>query len=152
MRIRQWSAFGAVLTATALLACAGQDAAEEPAETTEAAAPVEQPAAAAPEPGGALPAGVTQEMVAAGQQVFTTQTCYTCHGMDGTGTPLAPNLTDSEWINTDGTLEGIEDIVRNGVPTPQQHPAAMPPMGGAQLTDDQIRSVSAYVFSLSNGA
>lgn len=152
MRIRQWSALGAVLTATALLACAGQDAAEEPAETeAPAVQPAEQPAAA-PSTGGALPDGVTAEQVAAGQQIFTTQTCYTCHGMDGTGTPLAPDLTDADWINTDGSLEGIENIVRTGVPTPVQHPAPMPAMGGAQLSDEQIRNVSAYVYSLSSGA
>jgi mono/diheme cytochrome c family protein len=91
-------------------------------------------------------------MVSAGQQVFTTQTCYTCHGMDGTGTPLAPDLTDAEWLNTDGTLAGIENVVRTGVATPKQHPAPMPALGGAQLSDEQIRNVAAYVYSLSHGA
>jgi mono/diheme cytochrome c family protein len=41
--------------------------------------------------------------------------------------------------------------VRNGVTQPQQYPAAMPAMGGAQLTEDQIRSVSAYVYAISHG-
>ena len=148
MRIRQWSAFGAVLTAAALLGCAAEDAAEEPAEAP-AVAPAEQPAV---DP-AAAPAGAagSAEQIAAGKQVFETQTCYTCHGMDASGTALAPNLTDDVWINTDGTMEGIESVVRNGVATPKEHPAPMPAMGGAQLSDEQVASVVAYVYSLSNG-
>ena len=41
--------------------------------------------------------------------------------------------------------------MRTGVPQPKQHPAPMPAMGGANLSDDQIRQVSAYVWSLGGG-
>ncbi len=105
---------------------------------------------AEPAPQVALPEGVTQQMVTAGEQVFTgAGNCFTCHGQGGAGTPLAPVLNDSEWLHIDGALEAIEGIVRAGVPQPAQFPAAMPPMGGAQLSDDQIRDVAAYVFSIS---
>jgi hypothetical protein len=40
-------------------------------------------------------------------------------------------------------------VVTNGVPQPKQHPAPMPPKGGAPLTDQQVRAVAAYVFSIS---
>jgi mono/diheme cytochrome c family protein len=38
--------------------------------------------------------------------------------------------------------------VTNGVPQPKEHPAPMPPKGGAQLSDDQVKAVAAYVYSL----
>src|SRR5690606_20288937 len=97
-----------------------------------------------------LPEGMTPEMVQAGKTAFETTICYTCHGMDASGTPLAPDLTDAEWINTDGSPEGIEQIIRNGVPTPVSHPAPMPPMGGAQLSDEQSQNLVAYVYALSH--
>lgn len=101
-----------------------------------------------------MPPGVTPEMVAEGKTIFeSTAPCFTCHGTDGSGTTLAPNLRDAQWLNTDGTLQGIESIVRNGVPQPKQFPAPMLPMGGKTppLTDQQVRAVSAYVYSISHG-
>jgi mono/diheme cytochrome c family protein len=35
------------------------------------------------------------------------------------------------------------------VPTPKQHPAPMPARGGGQITDDQVREVAAYIYSIS---
>jgi mono/diheme cytochrome c family protein len=96
-----------------------------------------------------LPPGVTAEMVTAGQQVFSTTTCFTCHGMNGTGGPLAPALNDAQWLNIDGSYDAIVGVVNNGVPQQKQFPAPMPPKGGATLTDEQVRQVSAYVFSIS---
>src|SRR5690606_6965055 len=64
--------------------------------------------------------------------------CFACHGQDAKGTPLAPNLTDAEWLNIDGTLPAIIALVEKGVPNPVRHPAPMPPMGGAKLTRQEI--------------
>lgn len=146
--------FSAVVLTLALMACGGagdttEDAAANGGEP--AAAPADQNAAPT-QAAGAAPAGATAEDVTAGQQIFTsTGNCYTCHGPDAKGTQLAPNLTDAEWINIDGTFASIQENVRNGVPQPKQHPAPMPAMGGAALSDDQIRQVSAYVWSLGGG-
>jgi mono/diheme cytochrome c family protein len=91
-------------------------------------------------------------MVAQGQQIFTgAGLCYTCHGPDGTGTPLAPNLTDVTWINVDGSYDAIVGVVTSGVAQPREHPAPMPPLGGAQLTPEQVRAVAAYVYSRAHG-
>lgn len=145
MRTFKLSAVALVLALAACAQDAGQDdtgAAEQPATETPA-----QPASL-----GTPPEGATAEDVAAGQQIFTSVgNCYTCHGPDAKGTALAPNLTDSEWINIDGTFEAIQQNVRTGVPQPKQHPGPMPAMGGANLSDDQIRQVSAYVWSLGGG-
>jgi len=97
---------------------------------------------------------VTIESVAAaqdtaGKAIFTGKgICYACHGANAKGTPLAPDLTDGKWINIDGSLASIARVVKEGVPAPKEHPAPMPPMGGAQLTDAEIQAVAQYVFSL----
>jgi mono/diheme cytochrome c family protein len=88
----------------------------------------------------------------AGRKVFEGKgLCYACHGKDGRGTPLAPNLTDSEWLNIDGSLPAIIGLVQKGVPKPLRYPAPMPPMGGAKLSREEIEAVAAYVKSLSTG-
>ena len=85
-----------------------------------------------------------------GRAVFEGKgNCFACHGRDAKGTPLAPDLTDSTWINIDGSLPAIRDLVRTGVAKPKQHPAPMPPMGGARLTEKEIAAVAAYVAGLS---
>jgi mono/diheme cytochrome c family protein len=101
----------------------------------------------------ALAAGVTREQFDQGQQLFTGQGgCQACHGPDAGGSPLAPNLTDAEWLNLPGPdPEAIATLIRNGVSDPVQYPAAMPPMGGASLTDDQIQALAAYVASIGEG-
>jgi mono/diheme cytochrome c family protein len=77
-------------------------------------------------------------------------TCTACHGQDAKGTAVAPDLTDSQWLNGDGSYQFIVHTVTTGVPKPKQHPAPMPPKGGATLSDDQVKAVAAYVYSLSH--
>ena len=149
MRKTLWVAAGLMV---ALAACAKNEEVENNAAAeTAAPAPAETAPAPAPAPAN-LPAGVTADMVSQGQAIFTgAGNCFTCHGMDAKGTALAPNLTDAEWLNIPaGEWAEIQTIVRNGVPTPQQHPSPMPPMGGAQLSDQEIQAVAAYVYSLSH--
>lgn len=89
----------------------------------------------------------------AGEAIFKGKgLCHVCHGADATGTPLAPNLTDDVWLNTDGSVEGIIEIVTNGVPQPKEYPAPMPARGGADLSEEEVAAVAQYVSSLSEGA
>ena len=153
MRRRDWSAILGMLAVVGMAACAGSDdTADDTAGDTVSAAPTPTPA---PPTGGAPtagtpPAGATPEMVTAGAQTFST-VCAACHGPDAKGTQLAPNLTDAEWINVDGTYDAIINLVKTGVPTPKQAPAPMPPMGGASLDDAGVRAVAAYVWALGGG-
>jgi mono/diheme cytochrome c family protein len=146
MKLRGAAALGACLLLG--LGCGGGDSGKGGSDTGTTATPGTTPPPAA---GGA---GGEAGLVALGDSIFHGSAggglCYTCHGPDAKGTTLAPNLTDSTWLNTDGTLEGIRTIVTNGVPTPKSSPAPMPPMGGAQLSPDQIRAVAQYVYSLSH--
>jgi mono/diheme cytochrome c family protein len=151
MRSREWSAVLGMLAVVAFTACGGGDAADDTATAdTAAVAPPVTPTPATPAGGGTPPTGATPEMVASGSQTFST-ICAACHGPDAKGTQLAPNLTDAEWINIDGTYDAIKGVVKTGVPTPKAAPAPMPAMGGASLTDDQINAVAAYVWSLGGG-
>jgi mono/diheme cytochrome c family protein len=92
-------------------------------------------------------------MVTQGQTIFTgAGLCQSCHGPDGSGTALAPNLRDQEWLNLQtGSYDEIVNLVNTGVATPKQAPAPMPAKGGSQITEEQVRQVAAYVYSLSRG-
>lgn len=145
---------GIVTTAFVLAACGGGDD-ETPAGDT-APPPATQTSAAGSDVSAfadvELPEGVTHEMVAQGQAIFNSQTCFTCHGQNATGGPLAPALNDQDWLNTDGSYEEIVEVVRNGVAQPQEFPAPMPAMGGAPLSEEQIRQVAAYVYAVSRAS
>lgn len=94
------------------------------------------------------PPGATKAEVNAGDRIFHTQACIGCHGTDAKGTPLGPDLTSGKWIWSDGSLAAITSTIRKGVPMPKQYRGAMPPMGGAQLTDRQLNEVAAYVWAI----
>jgi mono/diheme cytochrome c family protein len=96
-----------------------------------------------------LPAGVTQEMVDEGQQLYGT-VCVACHGAAGMGGPVGPALNDQNWIHITGEFEEIVAITTSGVAQPRQYPAPMPARGGGPFTDEQIRAISAYVYALSH--
>ena len=101
-----------------------------------------------------VPAGATPAMVALGDRVYHGQiggaACAGCHGANATGTPLGPSLTSRKWLWSDGSYAGISKTIREGVPNPKEYRSPMPPMGGAQLTPDQLAAVAAYVWALSH--
>lgn len=98
-----------------------------------------------------LPAGVTAAMVTSGKTVFDGPgACYTCHGPAGAGTGLAPNLADAKWLHSDGSYEGVLKTVTAGVPKPKESMIPMLPKGGTQITEEQVKAVTAYIWSLSH--
>lgn len=105
--------------------------------------------AAVPQLAAGAPAGVTQEMVDAGAQAFGT-VCSACHGAGGAGTPAGPALADATWLNISGAYDEIVGIIQSGVPNPVQAPAPMPPLGGGNFNEEQVRQLAAYVFALSH--
>lgn len=133
-------------------ACTSQDRPDENAREADTATPASP---AAPSPGAvaaeAAPAPTDPRVIALGDSIFHGRAaggaCFTCHGQDGKGTQIGPNLTDGQWLHGDGSYQFIVNTVTSGVPTPKQYEAAMPPMGGASLTPDQVRAVAAYVYS-----
>jgi glucose/arabinose dehydrogenase/mono/diheme cytochrome c family protein len=101
-----------------------------------------------------VPQGATRAMVALGDRIYHGQVagaaCAGCHGANATGSPLGPNLTTKKWLWSDGSYQGILKTISDGVPHPKQYRSPMPPMGGAQLTPDQLSAVAAYVWALSH--
>jgi len=99
-----------------------------------------------------VPRGSTPAQVALGERIFRGQadggTCAGCHGSDGKGSPLAPDLTSGKWLWSDGSLATLTRTIAEGVPAPKQYRSAMPPKGGAQLSDSDVAAVAAYVWSL----
>jgi glucose/arabinose dehydrogenase/cytochrome c5 len=104
----------------------------------------------------AFPKGATREMVVLGERIYRGQVggaaCTGCHGESGEGSPLGPDLTGKKWLWSDGSYAGITKTITEGVSQPKQYRSPMPPMGGAQLTPDQVSAVAAYVWSLSHRA
>jgi glucose/arabinose dehydrogenase len=102
----------------------------------------------------AVPPGATQATVQLGDQIYHGKVggaaCIGCHGNLGQGSPLGPDLTGKKWLWSDGSWEGIAKTISDGVAQPKQYRSPMPPMGGAQLTPDQVKAVAAYVWALSH--
>jgi mono/diheme cytochrome c family protein len=103
----------------------------------------------------ALPAGVTAATIAEGKTLYeaTTSNCSRCHGVDAKGTTRGPNLSDSTWSQMDGSYPEIVRIINEGVPSAKvkgPFQVMMRPKGGATLTDAQVNSIAAYVWSLSH--
>lgn len=98
-----------------------------------------------------LPEGVTADLVAKGDSLFHgAGLCYACHGAGGTGIPgLGANLTDDEWRTSDGTYPNLIQRITEGVAASESESGVpMPPKGGTQLSEDQVRAVAAFVWSL----
>jgi mono/diheme cytochrome c family protein len=146
-------ALSGLLAGVVLAGCGDREAQPEPGAQPAPGTPPAATPPAGPPVTGDLPAGVTAQMVQEGQQIFNGQgICYTCHGQNGAGSPIGPALNDQNWVHlTDGSLEEIEAVIRTGVQQPRDYPSPMPPMGGARLSDDQLRAVSAYVYGISRG-
>ena len=98
-----------------------------------------------------LPEGVTQAMVDKGNEIFHKQgLCYACHGQDAKGL-VGPNLTDDVWLHSKGTFDEIVKQVAIGVTKEQSKSGVpMPAKGGSSITDDEVKAVAAYVYSLSH--
>ena len=97
------------------------------------------------------PDGVTAAAITQGDSIFHGKgNCYACHGANAQGA-VGPNLTDAEWLHSDGSYDAIVKQITTGVPQAESKSGiAMPPKGGSTITDDEVKAVAAYVYSLSH--
>jgi len=107
---------------------------------------------AAPSAPSATPAqagGASSELIVRGDELFHgSGNCYACHGSKGEGL-VGPSLTDAEWIHSKGTLQEIEAQINHGVTKEESKSGIpMPPKGGGTLSDEDVKAVAAYVYSL----
>lgn len=79
--------------------------------------------------------------IEAGKAIYSEMSCFACHGMNGEGNAIGPNLCDDAWING-CDFQSVFNIIKNG------NPAKGMAAYKAQLSDSHIQSVSSYVLSL----
>lgn len=85
------------------------------------------------------------DLIEAGQTVYMNN-CAACHGDNAQGDRFqgAPNLADAIWLYG-GDYETVQETVVNS------RFGIMPPMGGADLSEAEIRAVTTYVHQLGGG-
>jgi cytochrome c oxidase cbb3-type subunit 3 len=76
-----------------------------------------------------------------GEQVYKDMNCFACHGENGEGNAIGPNLTDEFWIHG-CDFQGIFNVIKNGVPA-----KGMTAFKG-QISDEKIQQVASYVHSI----
>jgi mono/diheme cytochrome c family protein len=105
--------------------------------------------AAAQEAGA--PAGVTPAAIAKGDTIYhKSGLCYACHGTNAEG-GVGPSLIDGEWLHGDGSYDMIVATVTAGIPADKAKKGIpMPPKGGSSISDEEVKAVAAYVYSLSH--
>jgi glucose/arabinose dehydrogenase len=103
-----------------------------------------------------VPVGTTRGQVALGYRIFRGEvsggTCSGCHGSDGKGSTVGPDLTRGKWLWSDGTLEALTATIEKGVPSPKQSDGTMPPKGGAALSESDVKAVSAFVWAIGHSS
>jgi mono/diheme cytochrome c family protein len=103
----------------------------------------------------ALPTGVTLDMIRMGDSVFHyAGACITCHGPNAMGLPDKGSSLSLGLHFVPTQIDAIDTLVTQGLPEAlTRSSVAMPPRGaGSNLTPDQIRSVSAYVWAIAQVA
>lgn len=81
-----------------------------------------------------------ENMMASAKSIYSTY-CIACHGPNGEGTAVGPNMTDNFYKNVK-SIEEIPDVIRNGA-----NNNLMPPWR-TQLDKNQVIIISAYMASL----
>lgn len=76
-----------------------------------------------------------------GKQIYKDMNCFACHGMNGEGNAIGPNMTDEYWLHG-CKIQDVVNVIKNGVPA-----KGMAPYKG-QLSDEKILKVSSYVLSI----
>jgi disulfide bond formation protein DsbB len=101
--------------------------------------------------GGSSEPTYSAEDVATGKEIFSS-TCSACHGPDAKGLPnLGKDLTTSDYVR-DNDDETLLQLLVEGRPSGHELNTTgvdMPPKGGnPSLTEDDLRTVVAYMRSI----
>jgi cytochrome c oxidase cbb3-type subunit 3 len=76
-----------------------------------------------------------------GKVVYNEMNCFACHGMNGEGNAIGPNMTDNYWLHG-CSFQEVFNVIKNGVPA-----KGMTAFKG-QISDEKIQKVTSYVISL----
>jgi glucose/arabinose dehydrogenase len=99
-----------------------------------------------------IPPGGSPDQVALGDRIFHGQvdggTCAGCHSGDGKGSAVGSDLTSGKWLWGDGSVAALTQTIDSGVPKAKEHSGAMPPKGGAELSQADVAAVADYVWAI----
>lgn len=85
------------------------------------------------------------EMIADGAKLYMDKGCIACHGMNGEGNQIGPNLTDSFWLN--GCAEDdVIKIITEGKPEKGMTPYK------SMMSEAQIKNVSTFILNSLSGS
>jgi cytochrome c oxidase cbb3-type subunit 3 len=79
--------------------------------------------------------------VEAGKALYSAKACFACHGMNGEGNALGPNLTD-DFTKQGCSEEDIIKVINKGVAG-----TAMVPYE-AQLKPEEVKQLAKFIVSL----
>lgn len=102
------------------------------------------------------PAALAQ-LIEEGSALYNQGTCIFCHAVGGRGSGTrAPDLSDVEWLHSEGDFDGIQTTIMWGVKRSEMKATTprrfqMNPSGGMNLTRPQMTAIVAYVWSLTHG-
>lgn len=80
-----------------------------------------------------------EEILAEGNKLYIDKGCMACHGMNGEGNAIGPNLTDNYWINGCST-EDVIKIITEGKPEKGMTPYK------SMMSLNQIKNLSTYIL------
>jgi len=89
-----------------------------------------------------LPAG---DDVEAGKALFSSKACFACHGMNGEGNAIGPNLSDN-FTKNGCSEDEIVAVISKGVA------GSTMVAYEAQLKPEEIKQLAAYIVSLKGSA
>lgn len=94
------------------------------------------------------PEGVTPARIAQGQELYRDTGCPACHGPDAKGVSgLTADLTDGQWKFVEGgELAALVTVIREGLTADKT--GGMPMMANTDLSDDQVKAIAAYIWSV----
>ncbi len=81
-----------------------------------------------------------QDLVARGREVYFAQGCYGCHTLQGSGTPIAPDLSQ---VGQKYSRAALESWLRD--PAKQRPTAHMPKI---TLDEGEVEALAAFLASL----
>lgn len=146
-----------IAAAVAMAACSSGGGTATTSSAPAPAATTSRPMTTASAAPAAAASAVTPAMITLGDSIYHV-TCQRCHGADAHGARNGPSLAGPTFLHIkgSGTYSDFLNVIMSGVPgdsiKDKTHQIAMRPRGGGQtpLTDDQVKAVAAYVYSLSH--
>ncbi len=83
---------------------------------------------------GSMPASPAGDQVSLGHQLFVSEGCAACHGLDGRGGVIGPSIAGAKAAKL-----RVETTVG---------PKGMPPYAAGALTDQDLAAIEAYLASM----